>query len=132
MDIREKLVELLHVSVCDYNCDECKYSVSDEVCIRHLEEMAADHLIANGVIVQDNCIEIDAVENHLQQLYDNLDDALRAYKESQTPTHDIYGKSMTDSQGCEYCDDPFPARDCVLAERMINTQITTITISIGV
>ena len=52
MDIREKLIELLHVSVCDYNCDKCEYSVSDEVCIRHLEEMAADYLIANGVRVQ--------------------------------------------------------------------------------
>ena len=53
MDIREKLIELLHVSVCDYDCDKCKYSISDEVCIRHLEEMAADHLIANGVTIQE-------------------------------------------------------------------------------
>lgn len=53
MNLREKLIELLHVAVCDYNCDECKYSVSDEMCIRHLEEMAADYLIANGVMIQE-------------------------------------------------------------------------------
>lgn len=53
MSIREKLIELLHVAVCDYNCDECEYSISDEVCIKHLEEMAADYLIANGVIIQE-------------------------------------------------------------------------------
>lgn len=49
---KEKLVELLHVSVCDYNCEHCEYSYSDEACIAFLEQMAADHLIANGVTVQ--------------------------------------------------------------------------------
>lgn len=52
MNDREKLIELLHVSVCNYDCEECKYSISDDVCINHLEEMAADNLLANGVTLK--------------------------------------------------------------------------------
>lgn len=45
-----------------------------------------------GVTVQDKVVEID----QLKRLCDELGDALRAYKESQTPPHHIYGKPVTD------------------------------------
>ena len=52
-DTKEKLVELLHVNVCDYDCEGCAYSYSDDECISHLEEKTADYLIANGVTIQE-------------------------------------------------------------------------------
>lgn len=52
MTDKERLVELLHFNGCDYNCEICEYSNSDDSCIDYLEKCVADHLIANGVVVQ--------------------------------------------------------------------------------
>ena len=50
MDVREKLVELLSAGCCpDDGCDFCDY-VDFEGCRPHF---LADHLIANGVTVQE-------------------------------------------------------------------------------
>ena len=51
MDVREKLVELLRVDCCpDNGCDFCNYADFDG-CRPHF---LADHLIANGVTLQEN------------------------------------------------------------------------------
>lgn len=49
MTDREKLIELLTISVCDYNCAHCKFGSDDEACLRYLTDTVADYLIANGV-----------------------------------------------------------------------------------
>lgn len=56
MTERERLIELLTANVpCDMdghgNCSVCEHRYSNEDCERHLVEVLADHLLANGVIV---------------------------------------------------------------------------------
>ena len=52
MTDREMLIDLLGADVCKRDsCDECKYLISEDACIRALKERLADHLIANGVTI---------------------------------------------------------------------------------
>ena len=60
MDTREKLIELQYE--CDEKCEnrecwECSY-MGIESC---LKRMIADHLIANGVTVQESCHKAESV-----------------------------------------------------------------------
>ena len=54
MDVREKLVELLGVITCpNAICNFCEHFKNKTACERHKKEVIADHLIANGVTVQE-------------------------------------------------------------------------------
>ena len=51
---REKLIELLGADVCKHDCcGDCEYGENPDACIAFLKERMADHLIANGVTVQE-------------------------------------------------------------------------------
>ena len=52
---REKLIELLGADTCTENdcCDDCVYHENEEACVQYLKAKMADHLIANGVTVQE-------------------------------------------------------------------------------
>ena len=54
MDVREKLVELLGADICKYNyCEDCECFENEEDCFATIKYSMADHLIANGVTVQE-------------------------------------------------------------------------------
>ena len=54
MDVREKLVELLGVITCSNTiCNFCEHFQNKSACERHKKEVIADHLITNGVTVQE-------------------------------------------------------------------------------
>ena len=54
MDVREKLVELLCVITCPNTiCNFCEHFQNKGACDRHKKEVIADHLINNGVTVQE-------------------------------------------------------------------------------
>ena len=54
MDVREKLVELLGVITCSNTiCNFCEHFQNKSACERHKKDVIADHLIANGVTVQE-------------------------------------------------------------------------------
>ena len=54
MDVREKLVELLGADICKYNyCEDCECFENEEECFATINYSMADHLIANGVTVQE-------------------------------------------------------------------------------
>lgn len=52
MTDREKLIMLLGDDTCHRECSECEYHENESACIRYLKESMADHLLANGVTVQ--------------------------------------------------------------------------------
>ncbi len=71
MNVREKLIELLLKDVeCDKNgngnCEICEYKYADKSCEKYLSRIFADHLIANGVTVQ----EWISVEDRLPTIED--------------------------------------------------------------
>lgn len=48
--MREKLIELLGGDMCkDCYCEDCEYEHDEKSCIEHIKRKMADHLIANGV-----------------------------------------------------------------------------------
>ncbi len=49
---REKLIELLGADTCKHSCDDCEYIENRDACIAYLKASMADHLISNGVTVQ--------------------------------------------------------------------------------
>ena len=54
MDVREKLVELLADLSCNSEyCKDCEFAKNIDGCVRRQKEIIADHLIANGVTVQE-------------------------------------------------------------------------------
>ena len=54
MDVREKLVELLADLDCNAEyCKDCEFAKDIDGCVRRQKEIIADHLIANGVTVQE-------------------------------------------------------------------------------
>ena len=54
MDVRKKLVELMGVITCpNAICNFCEHFKNKTACERHKKEFIADHLIANGVTVQE-------------------------------------------------------------------------------
>jgi hypothetical protein len=55
--MRDKLIELLGDDVCKHSsCGDCEYNGSTDMCIAALKAYMADHLIAHGVTIVDNCI----------------------------------------------------------------------------
>ena len=51
---REKLIELLGGDMCKgCYCEDCEHENNEKACIEHIKSKMADHLIANGVTVQD-------------------------------------------------------------------------------
>ena len=64
MDVREKLVELLGADICKYNyCEDCECFENEEDCFATIKYSMADHLIANGVTVQECGQWIIGVDN---------------------------------------------------------------------
>ena len=54
MDVREKLLELLGVITCSNTiCNFCEHFQHKSACERHKKEVIADHLITNGVTLQE-------------------------------------------------------------------------------
>ena len=54
MDVREKFVELLADLSCNSEyCEDCEFAKNIDGCVRRQKEIIADHLIANGVTVQE-------------------------------------------------------------------------------
>ena len=54
MDVRKKLVELLGADICKYNyCEDCECFENEEECLATIKYSMDDHLIANGVTVQE-------------------------------------------------------------------------------
>ena len=51
---KEKLIELLGGDMCKgCYCEDCEHENDEKACIEHIKAMMADHLIANGVTVQE-------------------------------------------------------------------------------
>ena len=68
MDVREKLVELLADLSCNSEyCKDCEFAKNIDGCVRRQKEIIADHLIANGVTVQ----EWISVNDRLPQMRDD-------------------------------------------------------------
>ena len=54
MDVREKLVEIMEDLGCnDEYCKDCEFCNDIDGCVHRQKEIIADHLIANGVTVQE-------------------------------------------------------------------------------
>jgi hypothetical protein len=54
MSDKEKLMELLGADTCKHDCcEDCEYCEDRDACIDYLKNSMADHLIANGVTVQE-------------------------------------------------------------------------------
>ena len=54
MDVKEKLVELLGENTCKHDCcEDCEHCEIEDDCTSYLKDSMADHLIANGVTVQE-------------------------------------------------------------------------------
>ena len=51
--MREKLIELLGADTCKHDCcEDCEFGENRDACFAYITESMADHLIANGVTVQ--------------------------------------------------------------------------------
>ena len=51
--MRERLVELLGGDMCKgCYCEDCEHENNEKSCIEHIKSRMADHLISNGVTVQ--------------------------------------------------------------------------------
>ena len=65
MDVKEKLVELLGVITCSNTiCNFCEHFQNKNACERHKKEVIADHLITNGVTVQEWVSVEDRLPEH--------------------------------------------------------------------
>ena len=98
MDVREKLVELLGADICKYNyCEDCECFENEEECFATINYSMADHLIANGVTVQECGHWIIGVDN------DDFD--IKCSKCEWTDTFEVAGIAAVEriAKAMHYC-----------------------------
>ncbi len=77
MDVREKLVELLGADICKYNyCEDCECFENKEDCFATIKYSMADHLIANGVTVQECKLGDKVYQTDGVRIYESIIDEI--------------------------------------------------------
>lgn len=90
IDVKEKLVELLGENTCTHDyCEDCEYCEDSVACIAYLKNSMVDHLIANGVTLNERDCHWATEQAYKNGYKQGYEDGLRDRKRKEETTSSV-------------------------------------------